>query len=234
MKNPPLADQIALVTGASRGIGAATAKALAAAGAHVVLVARTATDLDKVEEQIYEKGGSATIAPMDITNSGSCHHLVAAISGRWKALDIMVMAAARYEAQPSIVTISPALQQMMAVNVLAQQNLLSCFDPLLQKSHLAHVVGLTLPKSKAPFPYNGSYYASKMAMEAILLAYGAENAERDTVKVALAELEAVATEGRKRAFPDENKDLLRSPAEVAEAIVAMIIQDYANGWQGKL
>ncbi|WP_279012022.1 hypothetical protein [Zymomonas mobilis] len=73
-----------------------------------------------------------------------------------------------------------------------------------------------------------------MAMEAILLSYGAENAKRDTIKVALAELEAVATEGRKRAFPDEKADLLRSPDEVAKAIVTMIVQDYANGWQGKL
>ncbi|AAV90185.1 short-chain dehydrogenase/reductase SDR [Zymomonas mobilis subsp. mobilis ZM4 = ATCC 31821] len=234
MTHRPLSDQIALVTGASRGIGAATAKALAEAGAHVILVARTATDLDKVEEQIYQKGGSATIAPLDITNSGSCHHLAAAISGRWPALDIMVFAAARYEAQPSIAAASPALQQMLAVNALATQDLLSRFDPLIQESRSAHIIGLTLPKSQAPYPYNGSYYASKMAMEAILLSYGAENAERDTIKVALAELEAVATEGRKRAFPDEKADLLRSPDEVAKAIVTMIVQDYANGWQGKL
>jgi len=89
-----LAGQVALVTGASRGIGAATAKALAAAGAHVVLVARNAKDLEKIEEEIFEAGGSATIAPVDLSEADSIARLATAISGRWKALDILVINAA--------------------------------------------------------------------------------------------------------------------------------------------
>ena len=86
--------QVALVTGASRGIGAATAKALAAAGAHVILVARNAKDLEKVEEEIFEAGGSATIAPVDLAEADGIARLATAISGRWSALDVLVINAA--------------------------------------------------------------------------------------------------------------------------------------------
>jgi NAD(P)-dependent dehydrogenase (short-subunit alcohol dehydrogenase family) len=87
----PLAGRVALVTGASRGIGAATAKALAAAGAHVVITARTARDLETVEEAIHEAGGNATIAPMDLTESDSIARLAAAIHERWNRLDVLVI-----------------------------------------------------------------------------------------------------------------------------------------------
>jgi short-subunit dehydrogenase len=89
-----LEGRVALVTGASRGIGAATAEALAASGAHVILVARTADALEEVEERIATAGGSATIAPLDLTESDSIARLAAAIAGRWNALDILVLNAA--------------------------------------------------------------------------------------------------------------------------------------------
>ena len=90
----PLENQLALVTGASRGIGAATAEALAAAGAHVVLTARTVAGLEQVEERIHDAGGSATIAPLDLSDADGISRLAEAISGRWKALDILVLNAA--------------------------------------------------------------------------------------------------------------------------------------------
>ncbi|MBA4355038.1 MAG: oxidoreductase, partial [Novosphingobium sp.] len=92
----PFAGQLALVTGASRGIGAATARALAAAGAHVILVARAAKDLEKIEQEIFEAGGSATIAPVDLAEADGIARLATAISGRWAALDIMVINAAAF------------------------------------------------------------------------------------------------------------------------------------------
>ncbi|AEI38440.1 SDR family NAD(P)-dependent oxidoreductase [Zymomonas mobilis] len=233
MTKLPFTHPIALVTGAGRGIGAATAEALAEAGAHVILVARTAGDLENVEERIYQKGGSATIAPMDITNLGSCRHLAASVAGRWPALDIMVLAAARFDPPTSVTDLSSSsLTQMLSVNAVAQQNLLSSFHSLLQKSASARVIGLTIPEDSSINAYGGGYRASKRAMESLLLCYSAENEALNTIKLALAELKPVATDTRKRIFPDEDQNLLRSPKDAAEHIIKLIKQDYKNGWQG--
>src|SRR6476659_1727036 len=90
----PLSGRLALVTGASRGIGAATAQALAAAGAHVILVARTSSALEEVEERIHAAGGTATIAPLDLTEGEGIGKLAGAVAGRWQKLDILVLNAA--------------------------------------------------------------------------------------------------------------------------------------------
>src|SRR4051812_19882299 len=121
MTDKPLANQIALVTGASRGIGAATAKALAAAGAHVVITARTAKDLEQVETDIFDAGGSATIAPLDLTETDSIARLGAAIGERWPQLDIMVMNAATLGSLAAVPAIDPKeLATVLTLNVSAQ------------------------------------------------------------------------------------------------------------------
>ena len=128
----PLEGCIALVTGASRGIGGATAQALAAAGAHVVLTARKAKDLEAVEEAIHQAGGTATIAPLDLTESDSIARLANAVSERWGRLDILVINAA---VLPSLTPVTQIEQkgfnQALTLNVLATQALLANFDPLL-------------------------------------------------------------------------------------------------------
>ena len=122
--------QLALVTGASRGIGAATAMALAAAGAHVVLTARDARALETIEQRIHDAGGNATIAPVDLAEIDAIARLAAAIAGRWQALDIMVMSAAILPQLTPVSAIDQrAFSQALTTNVLASQALIAAFDP---------------------------------------------------------------------------------------------------------
>ena len=131
----PLDGRVALVTGASRGIGAATAEALAAAGAHVVLVARTAKALEEVEERIHEAGGSATIAPLDLSQGDSIAKLGSAIAERWNKLDVLVLNAAMLGSLTPVQDIDPKeYSRILTLNVLANQALIAAFDPLLRAS----------------------------------------------------------------------------------------------------
>ena len=171
----PLEGCIALVTGASRGIGAATAQALAAAGAHVVLTARKAKDLEAVEEAIHQAGGTATIAPLDLTESDSIARLANAISERWDRLDILVINAA---VLPSLTPVTQIEQkgfnQALTLNVLATQALLANFDPLLKRSDGGRVIGLTSSVGAEPRAYWGAYAASKAAFDTLLACYAQE------------------------------------------------------------
>src|SRR3954449_9484990 len=135
MTNAFLSGRLALVTGARRGIGAATAVALARAGAHVVITARTAADLETVEEHIHEAGGSATIAPLDLTESDSIARLAAAVGERWQALDILVLNAATLGSLTPVAQIDgKEFNQVLTLNLLASQAMIAAFDPLLRRS----------------------------------------------------------------------------------------------------
>ena len=154
----PFSGQVALVTGASRGIGAATAKALAAAGAHVILVARNTRDLEQVEEAIFAAGGSATIAPVDLAEADGIARLATAIAGRWNALDMLVINAAAFP------TLTPVWQidarefnAALTLNVLATQALIAGFDGMLRKSKDARVIGVTSSVGTTPRAYWGAY-----------------------------------------------------------------------------
>jgi NAD(P)-dependent dehydrogenase (short-subunit alcohol dehydrogenase family) len=144
-----LADQFlqgrtALVTGASRGIGAATAQALGAAGAHVILTARTAEALEQVEERIHAQGGSATIAPLDLTQGDSIARLAAAIAERWQALDTLVLNAATLGSLTPVAAIDgKEFNRVLTLNVLANQALIAGFDPLLRRSASGRVLAVT-------------------------------------------------------------------------------------------
>src|SRR4051795_3176638 len=128
----PLAGKLALVTGASRGIGAATAEALAAAGAHVVLGARTTSALEEVEDRIPSAGGSATIAPLDLTDGENIGKLAGAIAERWEKLDVLVLNAAMLGSLTPLQDIDPKeYSRLLSVNLLANQALIAAFDPLL-------------------------------------------------------------------------------------------------------
>jgi NAD(P)-dependent dehydrogenase (short-subunit alcohol dehydrogenase family) len=145
-----LEGRIALVTGASRGIGAATAQALAAAGAHVVLTARNAKGLEAVEDAIHAAGGTATIAPMDLTESDSIARLATAIAERWDKLDVLVINAAMLPSLTPVTQIEQkSFNQALTLNVLATQVLLAAFDPLLKRSQRGRVIGLTSSVSNA-------------------------------------------------------------------------------------
>ena len=224
--------QLALVTGASRGIGAATAEALAAEGAHVVLTGRKAADLEAVEERIHAAGGAATIAPLDLVQGDSIAKLAEAVAGRWEALDILVLNAAMLGSLMPVHQLdAKELNQVLTLNVLAQQALITAFDPLLRKSKAGRVLAMTSSVSESPRAFWGGYAASKAALDALALAYADETRNISTIKVALVNPGATATAMRARAYPGEDAATLKSPGAVAEAIVALLRSEFESGYR---
>jgi NAD(P)-dependent dehydrogenase (short-subunit alcohol dehydrogenase family) len=231
----PLAGRLALVTGASRGIGAATAEALGRAGAHVLLTARTAGGLEEVEDRIHAAGGSATIAPLNLVEGDSIGRLATAVSSRWQALDILVLNAATLGSLTPVPAIDgKEFASVMTLNVLAQQTLLTAFDPLLRASAAASVVGLTSSVASAPRAYWGAYAASKAALETLLLTYAEEVKAISAIRVAIVDPGATATRMRARAYPGEDAATLKQPSVVADAIVDLVGSGFQTGSRIKL
>jgi len=222
----PFADKLALVTGASRGIGAATAEALAAAGAHVVLVARTGSALEQVEERIHASGGSATIAPLDLTEGESIGKLAGAIAERWAKLDILVLNAAMLGALTPVQDIDPKeYSRLLSLNLLANQAMLAAFDPLLRRAAAADIVALTSSVGAEPRAFWGAYGSSKAALETLLGAYADETGHTGRMRVHVIDPGATRTRMRALAFPGEEPDSLKPPEAVASAIVERLLSD---------
>jgi NAD(P)-dependent dehydrogenase (short-subunit alcohol dehydrogenase family) len=225
----PFEGQLALVTGASRGIGAATAEALAAAGAHVVLTGRDTKALEAVEERIFAVGGAATIAPLDLTETDAIARLATAIAGRWQALDILVINAAILPQLGSVADIDQkSFNKALTTNVLATQALIAQFDPLLRKSADGRVIGLTSTVAAAPRAYWGAYAASKAAQEVLLDCYAQEVRNVSKVRVAILNPGATRTAMRAKAYPGEDPASVKPPEAVAERIVALLGEQFAS------
>ena len=222
--------RLALVTGAARGIGAAIAEALAAEGAHVVLTARTSADLEAVEERIHAAGGSATIAPMDLTEPDAIAKLAQAVAERWPALDILILNAAMLGTLTPVAQIDgKEFNRLLTLNLLAQQALIAAFDPLLRKSAAGRVVALTSSVGARPRAYWGAYGASKAALETLVLAYGEEVKNLAPLKVAIVNPGATATAMRARAYPGEDAATLKPPSAVAEKVADLLKGDFETG-----
>jgi len=222
--------QLALVTGASRGIGAATAKALAAEGAHVILTARTAGALEQVEEAIHAAGGTATIAPLDLIETDSIARLASAVAERWGTLDILVLNAATLGSLSAVQAIdAKEFAKVMTLNVSAQQALIAAFDAALRKSARARVVGITSKVGRQPRAFWGAYGASKAAFETLVQAYGEEVEGISAIRVALLDPGATRTAMRERAYPGEDPASVKPPEMVADKIVELIASDVASG-----
>ncbi|MCH7628245.1 SDR family NAD(P)-dependent oxidoreductase [Novosphingobium percolationis] len=225
----PLDGQLALVTGASRGIGAATAKALAAKGAHVILVARTAKDLEKVEEDIFAAGGSATIAPVDLAEPDGIARLATAISGRWDALDIMVINAAVLPVLTPVWQIEQRdFMRGLTLNVLATQALIAGFDKMLKKSKDARVIGVTSSVGASPRAYWAAYGSSKAAFDNLLDCYAQEVRAISNVRVAVVDPGATRTAMRAKAYPGEDPQTVKEPEVVAERIAALVCEPFST------
>jgi len=226
----PFAGQLALVTGASRGIGAATAQALAAAGAHVVLTARDTKALEAVEEAIFAAGGSATIAPVDLTEPEGIARLAAALSQRWPALDILVLNAAYFPQLTPVVQLdSKEFNRTLTLNLMAQQALLAHCNGLLKASTNARVIALTSSVGAQPRAYWGAYAASKAALEALLVAYAEEVKAISRIRVAVVNPGATRTAMRARAYPGEDPASIKPPEAVAARLVALLGEQFATG-----
>jgi len=218
--------RLALVTGASRGIGAATAEALAAAGAHVILVARTAKALEEVEERIHSAGGSATIAPLDLTDGESIGKLAGAVAGRWEKLDILVLNAAMLGSLSPVQDIDPKeYSRLLSLNLLANQAMIAAFDPLLRKAERADVVALTSSVGAEPRAFWGAYGSSKAALETLLGSYADETEYTGRMKVHIIDPGATRTRMRALAFPGEEPESVKPPEVVANGIIARLKAD---------
>src|SRR3954453_10201775 len=226
----PLVGKLALVTGASRGIGAATAEALAKAGAHVILVARTAAALEEIEDRIHDAGGSATIAPLDLTDGDSIGKLAVAVTERWEKLEILVLNAAMLGSLTPVQDIDPKeYSRILSLNVLANQALIAAFDPLLRKAGRADIVALTSSVGGEPRAFWGAYGSSKAALETLLGAYADETAHTGRIRVHIVDPGATRTRMRSLAFPGEEPDSVKPPAVVAEAILERLFADVPTG-----
>ena len=215
--------KLALVTGASRGIGAATAEALAAAGAHVILTARTAKALEEVEDRIHDAGGSATIAPMDLTETEHVKKLAEAVAERWGSLDVMVLNAAMLGSLSPVEHLdAKELTRVFALNVHANQALIAAFDPLLRRSDKAEVIGITSSVGSEPRAFWGGYGASKAAFESLLGAYADETAHAGKLRVQIVDPGATRTRMRQLAFPGEEPAQIKGPEVVATAIIGYL------------
>jgi NAD(P)-dependent dehydrogenase (short-subunit alcohol dehydrogenase family) len=224
------AGKIALVTGASRGIGAATATALAAQGAHVILTARTAKDLEAVEDAIFDAGGSATIAPLDLTDGDSIARLAVAVTERWGKLDILVLNAAMLGTLSPVPAIDGAeFARLFTLNVTAQQVMIASFDALLRKSDAGRLLALTSSVGASPRAFWGAYGASKAALENLVDSYGEEVKNLSQVRTVIVDPGRTRTAMRAKAYPGEDPSTVKEPSVVADAICALLTSEFETG-----
>jgi NAD(P)-dependent dehydrogenase (short-subunit alcohol dehydrogenase family) len=224
------AGKIALVTGASRGIGAATATALAAQGAHVILTARTAKDLEAVEDAIFDAGGNATIAPLDLTDGDSISRLAIAVTERWGKLDILVLNAAMLGTLSPVPAIDGAeFARLFTLNVTAQQVMIASFDALLRKSDAGRLLALTSSVGATPRAFWGAYGASKAALENLVECYGEEVKNLSQVRTVIVDPGRTRTAMRAKAYPGEDPSTVKEPSVVADAICALLTSEFETG-----
>jgi NAD(P)-dependent dehydrogenase (short-subunit alcohol dehydrogenase family) len=217
-----LTDRVALVTGASRGIGYASAKALAAAGAHVILVARTVGGLEDLDDEIQKAGGHATLVPLDLKDFPALDRLGASIYERWGRLDAFLGNAAVLGPVTPLSHIAPKqFQELVDVNITANWRLIRSLDPLLRQSAAGRVVFVTSGAARHHMPFWGGYSMSKAALESLALIYAAE-CEGTNVRVNLLSPGALRTVMRAKAFPGEDPQTLETPDAVAPLIVEML------------
>jgi len=236
--NAVLADRIALVTGASRGIGFATALALAKAGAHIVAVARTVGGLEELDDAIRAVGSSATLVPLDLKDRDGLIRLGAAIDERYRRLDVLVANAGILGPLSPLAHIEPNVwDEVMAVNVVANAQLIRVMDPLLRAAQAARAVFVTSGAASSAKAYWGPYAVSKAALEMLARTYAAETATT-SVRVNLFNPGATRTRMRAAAMPGEDPMSLKTADQVAEKIVALCLPafnetgklyDYAAG-----
>ena len=228
----PLTDRIALVTGASRGIGRATALALAKGGAHVVAVARTVGGLEELDDEVKRAGGSATLVPLDLKDSDGIARLGAALNERYRRLDILVANAAILGSLSPLSHVDPKVwNDVMAVNVSATWQLLRCMEPLLTQSAAGRAVLVTSAAAWKGTAYWGPYAISKAAIDMMGRTWAAETATTN-LRVNLFNPGPIRTRMRESAFPGEDPATLKTPDQAAEKILELCLPDFSES--GKL
>jgi len=224
----PLASRIALVTGASRGIGYATARALAKAGAHIVAVARTQGGLEELDDEIRKDGGSATLVPLNLTDFDGIARLGAGLHERYGKLDILVGNAGVLGPSSPMGHIElKTFTDVMAVNVSANFQLIRCMEPLLRQSDAGRAVFITSGAASKATAYVGPYAASKAALDTLARVWAQETASTK-LRVNLFNPGPVRTRMRAILMPGEDPATLETPEQVAEFIVPMCAPDWTE------
>lgn len=215
--------QVALVTGSSRGIGEAIAFALAQRGAHVVITARTAGGLEELEDRIHGIGGSATIAPLDLTDGDNIARLASAMAERWNKLDMLVLNAAMLGTLTPVAAIDgKEFNRTLTLNLIAQQALIANFDPLLRRADKGRLLALSTGVARQPRAYWGAYAASKAALETLITCYGEEMRNISQVRTAILDPGGTRTQMRARAYPGEDPASIKEPATVGEFVADLM------------
>ncbi|PCJ61550.1 MAG: oxidoreductase [Rhodospirillaceae bacterium] len=218
---PRLEGRIALITGASRGIGAAIAVAFAREGAHVILVARNTVDLEKVDDTIQKNGGTATLVPLDLTEFAAIDQMAGALAKRFGHLDVLIGNAATLGVLSPMAHIDPAVwEETFALNVTANWRLIRAFDPLLRASDAGRAIFVTSGVGSNAISYYGAYAASKAALNMMVQTYAAE-VRKTKLTVNLVDPGIVRTDMRAKAFPGEDPATLAAPDAVTETFVTL-------------
>jgi NAD(P)-dependent dehydrogenase (short-subunit alcohol dehydrogenase family) len=221
----PLADRIAIVTGASRGIGRATALALAGAGAHIVAIARTVGGLEELDDAVRSAGSSATLVPLDLKDYDGIDRLALALNERYRKLDILVGNAGLLGPLSPLGHIEPkAWEDIFAVNVTANWRLIRAFEVLLRASDAGRAVFVTSGVAVSAKAYWGAYAASKAALNVLACVYAAETI-RTNVRVNLFNPGPTRTRMRESAMPGEDPMTLPTPEQVAAKILPLCRPD---------
>ncbi|HEY6858325.1 MAG TPA: SDR family NAD(P)-dependent oxidoreductase [Pseudolabrys sp.] len=224
----PLSDRIALVTGASRGIGAAVALELAQAGAHIVAIARTVGGLEELDDRIKAAGGSATLVPLDVKDSDGIARLALALNERYQRLDVLIGNAGILGPLSPLVHVEPKdWDNLIAVNITANWQLIRCMGALLQRSKSGRAVFLTSGVAHMGRAYWGPYAASKAALEVLVRTYAAECATTP-VHANLFGPGPTRTRMYASAFPGIDPMTLPTPEEVAKAILPLCLPECAE------
>ena len=221
-----LIGKIALITGASRGIGAAVAKRFAAEGAHVILTARTVGGLEETDDAIKALGGTSSLVPLDLRDFDKIDSLAAELYKRYGKLDILVGNAGVLGDLTPVTHASDAMwQQVMDVNVTANFRLIRAMDPLLKQSKAGRAMFVTsgVAQRKTPTPFWGAYAVSKVALETLVLTYAAESAN-STLRVNLIDPGVVRTKMRANAMPGEDPKTIPAPESITDCFIECALE----------
>ena len=211
--------RLALITGASRGFGAALAERFAEEGARLILVARTTGGLEEVDDRIRAVGGEATLVPQDLTNGAAIDELGGAIAQRFGRLDILVGNAAELAALSPLAHVDPkTFERSLSLLATTNYRLIRSFDPLLRASDAGRAIFVTADVAKAPRAFWGAYAAGKAALEALVMTYAAETANTN-IRVNLVDPGPMRTRLRAKAYPGEDKDKVSQPKERCDLVV---------------
>jgi len=223
MSPKKLDGRIALITGASRGIGAAVARLFASHGAHVILTARTTGGLEETDDAIRDAGGAATLVPLDLRDFDQIDCMATATAERFSRLDILVGNAAVLGVLGPTGHMTPEVwQEVMDVNVTANWRLIRSFDPLLRKSDAGRAIFVTSGVTSCVFPYWSAYAASKASLEILARTYAGE-VQKTNIHVNLLDPGIVATAMRAVAFPGEDAATLAQPDDIAPAFLELAL-----------